>query len=144
MSKGKSDVVKGHAKSRKITQVRAGSAEYKGYVSYPRTAAIKARFDAWVNEDDTVSDVVTTALEMGYRLTITPEDDGATIKAAWYQNDNQRVDAGLGISAFSDNYGEALALVCYFLSVEGEFSLLSEFFTQPNDKKQKSFWGDAT
>lgn len=138
--KDKADVVAKHANNRKVSQIRAGQAEYVGYVQYPRTEAIKAQFEAWAVETDDITDVVDTALQMGYRLTISAEDDGATIKAAFYQNDRQRADAGLGISAFADDYWNALVRVAFFLAVYGGFNLRADVFTQPDVKTKKDFW----
>jgi len=138
--KDKTDVVAKHANNRKVSQIRAGQADYVGYVQYPRTEVIKRQFEAWANETDDITDVVDTALQLGYRLTISSEDDGETIKAAFYQNDRQRADAGLGISAFADDFWAALVRVAFFLSVYGGFNLRNDVFTQPDVKSKKDFW----
>lgn len=140
-TKGKRDEIKAHAAKRKVSQVRSGNAEYKGYVQYPRTNATKSQFEAWANESSDISDVINTAIAMGYRLTISLENDGESVKAAFYQNDNQRIDAGLGISAFADDYWDALVRVSFFLGVWGNFNLGSEIFQQPDSKVKKDFWG---
>lgn len=138
--KDKADVVAKHANNRKVSQIRAGQAEYVGYVQYPRTSAIKARFEAWANETDDIVDVLDTAVSLGYKLTVSAEDDGETVKAAFYQNDRQRADAGLGISAFSDTVWDAIVRVSFFLAVYGGFNLTSDVFQQPNVKTKKDFW----
>ncbi len=140
VSDEKKKQISNHAKSRKVSQIGVGVATYVGYVSFPRTNAIKERCEAWSDDSEMLTDAIATAIEMGYKLTVTAENDGETVKAAWYQQDKQRVDAGLGISAYGGEFWTAVQRATYFLAVEGEFNLLHPFFTQPDAKVKKDFW----
>lgn len=113
--------------------------EYRGYVSYPRTDALKRQYDAWALESDDFWESLATAVSMGFKLTVAHNRDDGSYKASYYSTEPDRSDAGLGISAYAAEPHEAILRATFFLAVCGSYRLDAEFFTLP-DAPKRDFW----
>lgn len=119
---------------------KAPQAEYRGYVSYPRSAAQKAQFEAWVGETADISDAMDAAAEMGFKLSVSFDSKDGSYRGQWYSADASRSDAGLAVGVFTDSAWEAIALATFFLAVCGGFRLDGDFFSPPDVAEKRSFW----
>lgn len=128
------------ADARKTRKAQGTQAEYRGYVTYPRSAAQKAQFEAWVGETNDISEAMDAAAEMGFKFSASHDSKDGSFRGQWYSADASRSDAGLAIGVFATSIWEATALATFFLAVCGGFRLDGDFFNPPDTGAKRSFW----
>jgi hypothetical protein len=129
------------AAAKKAGQRNDGKAEWRGFVSFPRTQEMKKGADQLTHDGGTVWSLLTALLDEGVKMTLKWDAGSESYLCMFYVENSERQDAGLAMSAFADQAWDAMVRATYIFAVWGQMSLINPQFTLPDASSSKrDFW----